>query len=161
MSNRYAVVLGPGSILPDRELLISQAWGNVPVSYVQDHEDLNECSFLDLKINKWEVNSQWSSTQDSESWIRIEILKGKVLEEYLQNEGCPLSVEVARETLVVFELDEGGIAVDDMLLLRLVSVFYGRFRVYRWSDRIEEVSANTFASLPARHRVRERLIKCG
>ena len=160
MSNRYAVVLGAGSILPDRGFLIGQAWGDVPVSYVQDHEVFNECSFLDLKINKWEINSQWSSKQESEPWIRIEILKGQVLEEYLRNKGCPLSVEVARETLIIFEMDEGGAAVDDMLLLRLVSVFYGRFRVYRWSDRIEEVSENIISSLPALHTVRERLNKC-
>ncbi|AZC51881.1 hypothetical protein C4K35_4306 [Pseudomonas chlororaphis subsp. piscium] len=50
--------------------------------------------------------------------------------------------------------------MDDMLLLRLVSVFYDRFRVYKWSDRIEEMSANTIASLPSRDTVRERLIKC-
>ncbi|WP_092418662.1 hypothetical protein [Pseudomonas sp. NFPP07] len=160
MSSRYAVVLGPGSILPDRGFLISQAWGDVPVSYVQDHEIFNECRFLDLKINKWELNSRWSNKQDSEPWIRIEILKGQVLEEYLQNEGCPLSVEVARETLMIFDLDEGGSAVDDMLLLRLVSVFYDRFRVYKWSDRIEEMSANSIASLPARDTIRERLVKC-
>ncbi|AZC58328.1 hypothetical protein C4K34_4171 [Pseudomonas chlororaphis subsp. piscium] len=61
---------------------------------------------------------------------------------------------------MIFDLDEGGSAVDDMLLLRLVSVFYDRFRVYKWSDRIEEMSANTIASLPSRDTVRERLIKC-
>lgn len=160
MSSRYAVVLEAGSILPDRESLISQAWGDVPVSYVQDHEIFNECSFLDLKVNKWELNSQWSSKQQSEVWIRIEILKGQVLEEYLKNEGCPVPVEAACETLIVFELDEGNSAVDNMLLLRLISVFYERFRVYKWSDRIEEMNANIIASLPGRNTVRDQLIKC-
>nr|WP_288912674.1 hypothetical protein [uncultured Pseudomonas sp.] len=160
MRNRYAVVLDAGSILPDRAFLSSQAWGDVPVSYVQDHEFINECSFLDLKVNKWEIDSRWSIKQESEPWIRIEVFKGQALEEYLLNEDCPLSIEAARETLIIFGLDEGGTSVDDMLLLRLVSVFYGRFRVYRWSDCIEEVSENTIAYLPALDVVRERLHKC-
>lgn len=161
MSVRYVVVFEAGSILPDREFLISKAWGNLPVSYVQDHETLNECSYFDLKVNKWEVNSSWSDKQESEPWIRIEILKGGALKEYLHNENCPLSIDFECETLMIFWLDEGGAEMDEILLLRLVSVFYGRFKVYIWSDCvIEEVSANIISFLPNQQTVRERLIKC-
>lgn len=56
LTNRYAVVVESGSDLPDREILVSRAWGDVPVSYIQDQEAFNDCSFLDLKVNKWELN---------------------------------------------------------------------------------------------------------
>jgi hypothetical protein len=160
MSNRYVVVLESGSSLPEREFLVSQAWGSVPVSYVQDEEAFNECSFLDLKVNKWEVNSEWSNKQDSEPWIRIEKFKGDALEELLQKEGCRWASEMAGKTLMVIELDDGGTKLDYFLLLRLVSVFYGQFKVYRWSDSIEELSGKTIESLPAQHTVREWLIRC-
>ena len=159
MNHRYAVVLDAGSVLPDRASLVSLAWGDVPVSHVQDHELINECSFLDLKVNKWEIDSRWSSKQESEPWIRIEVFKGQALEEYLLSEGFPLPLDAASETLIIFGLDEGGTSVDDMLLLRLVSVFCGRFSVYRLSDHVEKMSENTMASLPAVHTVREQLDK--
>ncbi|WP_053162415.1 hypothetical protein [Pseudomonas brassicacearum] len=160
MGSKYAVVLGQDTVLPERDSLISQAWGDVPVSYVQDQEIFSECSFLDLKINKWEVNTQWSSRQGSEPWIRIEILKEKALEEYLQDEGHSLPVEVSRDVLVVFELDEGGVALDEMLLLHLVSVFYKSCKVYKWCDDFQEVNEETFTTLPATHIIQERLLRC-
>jgi len=157
MSNRYAVILESESVLPERELLVSEAWGSVPVSYVQDQEIFNECSFLDLKVNKWEVDSQWSSKQDLEPLIRIEKLTDEGLEEFLQQEGCRWSLDMAGKKLIIIEMDEGGGAVDDMLLMRLLSVFHARFKVYSCSDSIEELSD---ASFPTQQSVRDRLIKC-
>jgi hypothetical protein len=160
MGSGYAVILGMGSSLPDRGLLLSQAWGDVPVSYIQDHEDTNECTFLDLKVNKWEVNSQWSNKQVSEPWIRIEMLKGQALEQYMRGEGLPFPIEVEHEALMIFELDEGGTELDEMLLLRLLSVFCGSSKVYRLSNCIEDVSESIIDTLPSCHTVRELLIKC-
>ncbi|RFD26913.1 hypothetical protein CER19_20020 [Pseudomonas sp. GL93] len=160
MNIRYAVVLEAGSILPDRDFLISQAWGDVPVSYVQDHEVFNECSYLDLKINKWEVNREWSNRPDSDAWIRIEILRAQNLEEYLRSDECSLPIDTECDALLTFELDEGGGVMDEMLLLRLLSVFYGQFKVYRCSDFIEEVSADTIASLPERSAILDKLTRC-
>lgn len=157
MSNRYAVILESGSVLPERELLVSEAWGSVPVSYVQDQEIFNECSFLDLKVNKWEINSQWSSKQDLEPLIRIEKLTDEGLEEFLQQDGCRWSLDMAGKKLIIIEMDEGGGAVDDMLLMRLLSVFHARFKVYSCSDSIEELSD---ASFPTQQSVRDRLINC-
>ena len=160
MSNRYAVVLEPGAHLPERDALVSQAWGSVPVSYFQDREVFSDCSFLDLKVNKWEVNREWSSKQSSEPWIRIEKFKGQSLDEFLRKEGAVLPVDMAGITLMIIEMDEGGIALDYCLLLRLVSGFLDQFKVYRWSGSLEEVFQNTIVSLPDRHGILEQLIKC-
>ncbi|WP_238704396.1 hypothetical protein [Pseudomonas sp. RU47] len=146
--------------MPDREILVSRAWGDVPVSYIQDQESFNDCSFLDLKVNKWELNKKWSAKQNSELWIRIEKLKGVALDDFLYRDGSLWPVDMAEKTLIIIELDEGGSALDHCLLLRLVSVFLGQFRVYRWSDGIEEVSEEIAASLPAQQTVLERLIRC-
>jgi hypothetical protein len=160
LDNRYAVVVESGSDLPDREILVSRAWGDVPVSYFQDQESFNDCSFLDLKVNKWELNKEWSAQHDSELWIRIEKLKGVALDDFLRRDGSLWPVDMAEKTLMIIELDEGGSALDHCLLLRLVSVFLGQFRVYRWSDGIEEVSEEIAVSLPAQQDVLERLIRC-
>jgi hypothetical protein len=159
MSSKYAAVLRRETSLPERELLIGQAWGDVPVSYVQDQECLNDCSFLDLKINKWEVNPNWSGRQDSDVWIRIEILKEARLVEYLQNEVCPLSVDVDHEILVVFELDEGWSAFDNLLLLRLVSAFCDFSKIYKWCGIFQELSSGVFSCLPSKNDICERLQK--
>ena len=161
MGDKYVVLFYLESILPERDVLVDQAWGVVPVSYVQDEESFNNCSFLDLKVNKWEVNSGWSGRQSSEPWVRIEVLKGQVLKDFLQNESFSLSVDVERNALIVIEMDEGGGALDDLLLMRLVSVFWGHFKVYRWSNGIEEVSESVIASLPARQTIVNLLRKGG
>ncbi|WP_175654038.1 hypothetical protein [Pseudomonas sp. Marseille-P9899] len=160
MSDKYAVVLEPGLVLPERGLMVSQAWGDLPVSYFQDQEVFNDCSFLDLKVNKWECNSLWGSKQEVEPWVRIEIFRGPALSEYLQNEGSFLFEEFSGGALIVLELDEDGSEIDEVLLLRLVSVFLGRFKVYKWSESIREISVDMIASIPAKYTVRERLFKC-
>jgi len=160
MTNRYAVVLESGAELPERAFLVNQAWGSVPVSFVQDEEAFNDCSFLDLKINKWEVNVEWSGKQVVEPWIRIEKIKEEKLDEFLKKENRPWPLDVAGKTLMTIQMDEGGSALDDVLLLRLVSVFLERFKVYRCDDRVEEVSRGCIASVPAQNTVLEWLIKC-
>lgn len=159
MGSKYAAVLRRETSLPERELLIAQAWGDVPVSYVQDQERLNECSFIDLKINKWEINSKWSGQQDSDVWIRVEILKEAALVEYLQNEVCPLSVDVEHQILVIFELDEGWSAFDNLLLLRLISAFCGFSKIYKWCGIFQELSSGVFSCLPSKNDIYERLHK--
>lgn len=160
MSRKFAVVLGAGTSLPERDHWVRQAWGSVPVSFVQDDEFLNSCSFLDMKVNKWEVNPQWSSKQEVEPWIRIEITKRPKLEQCLQNEAFPLSADAACETLLLFELDEDGCELDDLMLRRLVSVFLGRGKVYEWCDGFQEVREGDVAFLPTQPTVHELLLKC-
>ena len=106
MSDKYVVVLDAGSDLPERDYLISNAWGDVPVSYVQDEVAFNECSFLDLKVNKWEVNNEWSKQQVSEPWIRIEKVEGEVLNDFLLNESSSWPKENVPEKIITIELDE-------------------------------------------------------
>ncbi|MEL4168391.1 hypothetical protein [Pseudomonas sp. ZS001] len=160
MSSKYAVVIKQGIALPEREILVRRAWGDVPASYIQDQEVFNECRFLDLKVNKWVVNKQWSNQQNSEPWIRVEMLKGGALKEYLRNESCSLSLDVTDEALVILELDEGGLELDEVLLLSLVSAFHSGYKIYRWVDGFQEVGEDIFISLPTQHAIRERLLTC-
>lgn len=160
MSSKYAVILKQGSILPKRDFLISEAWGKVPVSYFQDQESLNDCTFIYLKINKWEINSQWSSQQDSEPWIRINILKGKTLKEYVQNEEHLLPIGATSETILVFELDDTENDLDEILLLRLVSVFGNNSKIYRWCDGFQEMGEDDLTSTLTKQDIHKRLIKC-
>lgn len=160
MNSKCAVVLGVGSVLPERDCLIRKAWGNVPVSYFQDEEDLNACSFLDLKINKWEINGEWSCRQFEEPWIRIEVLRGQVLVEHLRAETWSPPMNSAEETLIIFKLDEGGSELDEVLLLRLVSVFFGDGKLYRWCDGFQEIGEGAIAALPTLQALQERMLKC-
>jgi hypothetical protein len=160
MSDKYVVVLDAGTDLPERDYLISNAWGDAPVSYVQDEVAFNECSFLDLKVNKWEVNNEWSKQQVSEPWIRIEKVEGEVLNDFLLNEGSAWPKENVPEKIITIELDEGGSEVDEILLQRLIAVFFGRFKVYRCSDRIEEVSQGTIDTIPTLDAIHERIRRC-
>lgn len=160
MRARYVAVIGAGVVLPERELLISLAWGAAPVSCFQDRESLDDCSFLDLKVNKWEVNADWSRGQYEEPFIRIEILRGAALAEYMHNEVPSLPVSDIGEAVLVFELDEGGSKLDEVLLLRLVSVFFEGNKLYRWCDGFREISEEEVASLPTRQSLLERLVAC-
>lgn len=160
MTYRYAVVLESRAELPERAFLVEQAWGNVPISFVQDEEVFNDCSILDLKVNKWEVNIEWSGKQVVEPCIRIEKIKAEKLDEFLKKESRPWPLDVAGKTLMTIQMDEGGSALDDVLLLRLVSVFMDRFKVYRCSDSVEEMTRDFMASVPAQYTVLERLTKC-
>lgn len=161
MRNKYAIARPPGATLPDRKSLIERAWGDVPVSYIQDNEVLSECTFIDLKINKWETNSRWRAKQDSEPWIRVEILRGAAIKEFLGRDDGLVAVDFAGGTLVVLELDEGGNELDDMLLFRLVSVLGERCDVYRWTaSTYQKVGTDEISRLPTQHSIRDRLLKC-
>lgn len=147
-------------VLPERDALVAQAWGDVPVSYFQDAGRLSACSFLDIKVNKWELNSEWSREQGGEPFIRIELLREDSREDMSRVESFSPPMDGKREALIVFELDDGGNEVDEVLLLRLVSFFAGGSRIYRWSDGFHEVTESIFASLPTREIVHEWLQMC-
>ena len=160
MGTKFIVVLKDGMKLPERKFWIDQAWGDFPVSYFQDDESLDECNFLDLKVNKWEINSEWSLVQGDAPWIRVEILRGAPLEEYLKGQGVFPLIKGFGELLLVFELDDGGNDLDEILLLRLVIVFWGSGIIYRWDDGFHVVNENAIASLPGIEVVRSRLLRC-
>ncbi|WP_369038400.1 hypothetical protein [Stenotrophomonas maltophilia] len=159
MGTKYVVVLVAGKGLPERNSLVYQAWGEVPVSYFQDHESLNESSFLDLKVNKWEVNAEWSRKSEDEPWIRIEILRGGVVAEYLATQGLSLLAGVG-EALLSIEMDDGGGEIDEILLAHLVSVFMPGNRVFRWRDELSEIDGEYISRFPAREAVLEQLRRC-
>jgi hypothetical protein len=155
MSDEYVVAVGREASLPPRNVLISQAWGSLPVSYFQDHEDLDECSFLDLKVNKWEINDLWAGN-GIEPAIRIDILKGAALSDFMRNHDFPISC-VAYERLLVLKLDEGAEAIDEMLLLRLISVLVGIGKVYVLRQRVEELTEGSINAMPTVGAVVEKL----
>lgn len=159
MGTRYVVVLVAGEALPERNSLVYQAWGDVPFSYFQDHESLNESGFLDLKINKWEVNAEWSRKSEDEPWIRIEILRGGAVTEYLAAQGFSLVVGVG-EALLSIEMDDGGGDIDEILLAHLVSVFMPGNRVFQWRDELSEIGGEYISRFPAREAVLEQLRRC-
>lgn len=160
MGTKFIVVLKGGVKLPERKFLIDQAWGDFPVSYFQDDESLGECNFLDIKVNKWEINSEWSVLQGDAPWIRVEMLRGASLEEYLNDQGVFPLINGCGELLLVFELDDGGNELDEILLLRLVMVFWGGGVIYRWDDGFHVVDESVLASLPGLGVVRSRLLRC-
>ncbi|HHA2536782.1 TPA: hypothetical protein ACOEBE_004477 [Stenotrophomonas maltophilia] len=158
MGTGYVVVLVAEGVIPERESLVCQAWGEVPISYFQDHESLNECSFIDLKVNKWEINAEWSRKSEVEPWIRIEILRGGAVAEYLVAQGLSLVVEGG--ALLSIEMDDGGGEIDEILLVNLVSVFMPGNRVFQWRGGLSEIDGEYISRFPAREEVLERLRHC-
>lgn len=133
MSRKYAIALHASVVLPQRDAWIHAAWDDVPVSHFQSDEDLNNCSFLDLKVNKWEIGSE-ERAEESEPFIRVEILRAHALVEHLGETVYRQPVDAAQEIILVLELDDGGNELDEGLLKRLVSILAEGNRLYCWKD---------------------------
>ncbi|HEL3778442.1 TPA: hypothetical protein UOA91_003115 [Stenotrophomonas maltophilia] len=133
MSRKYAIALHASVVLPQRDAWIHAAWGDVPVSHFQSDEDLNNCSFLDLKVNKWEIGSE-ERAEESEPFIRVEILRAHALVEHLGETVYRPPADAAQEIILVLELDDGGNELDEGLLKRLVSILAQGNRLYCWKD---------------------------
>lgn len=76
MSRKYAISVHSSIVLPQRSVWLRAAWGDLPVSYFQSDENLNDCGFIDLKVNKWEISGS-RFQGDLDPFIRVEILKGR------------------------------------------------------------------------------------
>jgi len=119
MVSKYFIFFDKKILIPARNTWIKKAWGNLPYSYVQDDEDLNKATYLDLKINKWEVDRKWSTHQAEEPWIRIELLNGVDVSNCLSENG--FNHEKTPGFLLFFELDGDGDEIDYDLLDSLVA----------------------------------------
>ncbi|PZS73026.1 hypothetical protein A7X75_07515 [Stenotrophomonas maltophilia] len=160
MSRKYAISMHSLIVLPQRSAWVRAAWGDLPVSYFQSDENLNDCSFIDLKVNKWEISG--SGAQGGlDPFIRVEILKGRGLVDYLGETEFRPAVDVAQEILLVFELDDGGDESDEWLLMRLVSVLADGSRLYCWRDGFQQIGMEFFSAVPALGGVRVRLQQRG
>ncbi|PZS93352.1 hypothetical protein A7X83_06045 [Stenotrophomonas maltophilia] len=160
MSRKYAISMHSSIVLPQRSVWLRAAWGDLPVSYFQSDESLNDCSFIDLKVNKWEISGS-GAQGDLDPFIRVEIINGRELVDYLgDTEFCP-PVDVAEETLLVFELDDGGDESDEWLLMRLVSVVAEDNRLYCWRDGFQQIGREFSCTVPALGDVRMRLQQRG
>lgn len=70
---KYTAFLNGVRPIPQRDVWIRSAWGDVPISYVQDHEFLTNATFFDVKVNKWETDKRAAFDMPDDVWIRIEI----------------------------------------------------------------------------------------
>ena len=156
MYSKYLVVIDKDVALPDRGLLFEEAWGkDIPVSFVQDNETLDAASYLDVKVNKWEINEKWSHLQSEEPWIRIEVLRGQGFKKYVTENECPFIGDNNDSFLVVFELDEGGVQVDEFLLARLVKTTSETHRPFAYDESGKYVPCfEYFQSLPPKEMVK-------
>ena len=116
--------------------------------------------FLILKLISGKLIASGVSCKGGAPWIRVEILRGAPLEGYLKGQGVFPLIKGSGELLLVFELDDGGNDLDEILLLRLVMVFWGAGIIYRWDDGFHVVDENAIASLPGLEVVRSRLLRC-
>jgi len=105
MHPTYFVVLEAGRRLPERSALLKRAWGDLPVSYIQDRAKINSCSYLDVKVNKWEVDKRWSIMSTQEACIRIEFLRRDKLANFINERDLPLAVNTGSDVLVVLQID--------------------------------------------------------
>lgn len=162
MYSKYLVLIDKNNKLPDRVSLVEKAWGDLPVSHIQDAEDLNEASYLDLKVNKWEVNGKWSTKQNQEPWIRIEILRGESLLRFVNQNDFGFPVDQSDSFLMTFELDEldeGWLDVDYALIANLVRVLPAAQKIFAYDESYIRIDGyKHFETVPTKDLVKEKLI---
>lgn len=157
MSFKFFVVSKVRDPLPARAALLADAWGDLPVSYMQGHENLNKASFIDAKVNKWEVNHRWGDVYGIEPTVRVELLKGDALKAYVDDEQWVPKVDLETDRLVVLERDEGGSEIDDVLALALLSVFARGGECYRLEEGLHELREAFLSSLPSKDAIRSAI----
>jgi hypothetical protein len=131
----------------------------VPVSYVQDDENLNFCGFLELKVNKWEINTESRECGRFEPYIRCKISKAGAAETSRASFDFSSLLGAGCETYIVLESDEDAGEVDNMLLLRLVAVLSRAGKAYVLRDRLNEMSEDELRAVPTKSVVLTRLME--
>lgn len=154
MSFKFFVVSKARDQLPACAALLADAWGDLPVSYMQGDENLNKASFIDAKVNKWEVNRRWGDVYGIEPTVRVELLKGDALKTYVTDEKWVPEVDLEADRLVVLERDEGGSEIDDVLAIALLSVFARGGECYRLEEGLYRLGEAFFSALPSKDTIR-------
>ena len=159
MYSKYLVMIDVDTSLPSRKSMVEIAWGeDVPISFVQDNEVFNEASYLDFKVNKWEVNQKWSEMQDEEPWIRLEIIRDIQIKDYVSENKLTFSFDYKRYYLVALELDDGWQEIDQALLARVVVSLAKNKKVYAFDDNEGYIDCtDTLSSLPSKKTVRKSI----
>lgn len=134
---------------PNRQEWILAAWGTIPISYVQESEDINEASYLDIKVNKWELNPVWSKVQAQEPWIRIEFIRGEEIRYQTQ-------ATKRDRLLVILELDGPCKEVDYQLLYRLAQVL-----VQNYGFELREPSSGALDAILVSHNELTEMLRTG
>jgi len=157
MYSKYIVLINKSIFLPSRISLLEKAWGEeLPVSFLQDAEELDAASYLDVKVNKWEANDKWSKMQAEEPWIRIEILRDNSLENFLRKNKRLFFVDNESCFLVVLELDSGWQDIDQILLARLVKEVSETDQCYACDDSGKYIACSKYLkSLPSKEAVKK------
>ncbi|KQV15875.1 hypothetical protein ASC74_26140 [Pseudomonas sp. Root329] len=160
MERKFVVAFDRNDQLPERREWLSEAWGDVPTTHFQSDESMLDSIFIDLKINKWELNAAWSSRQGLAPIIRIEILRDESLVEFVNNHASLICDEVDAKVLMVFELEGESMDVDFIILMRLVAALCGRGRCYQWAEKLEFLDEKALADLPSSVELKDMLITC-
>ncbi|WP_434771303.1 hypothetical protein [Pseudomonas entomophila] len=150
MNVKYLAIFNKNSRPPERQALVNKSWGDLPTSYIQGGEKINDSDYLDIKVNKWEVNPLWSKRQSPEPFIRIEILKDKKLNAYLKSFGLTDRLAVESNFAMAIELDEGEIDIDQALMLNLLAVlsdFSEIFKLTRDDASFEKIIVPSLLSV--------------
>ncbi|MRJ43377.1 hypothetical protein KF946_07890 [Idiomarina loihiensis] len=157
MYSKYIILIDKNATLPSRSSIVESAWGNdVPISFIQDNEVLNDASYLDFKVNKWEANSKWSEMQDDEPMIRVEIFREERVADFLRDNELWFAFDYEHYFLVALELDDGWHEVDQFLLARVVKVLAENQKVYAYDDVKGYIDCGDYLqSLPSKEAVRK------
>ncbi|MDH4608949.1 hypothetical protein [Pseudomonas sp. BN102] len=150
MYRKYFVVCEDLEGFPCREEFIEKAWGDLPVSFFQDDEFLSKASYLDVKVNKWEVSQEWSTLQEVEPCIRIDFLRDERLAEFCREvrlSGCEVS---SAEVVLVLELDGEGMELDELLLASMVRVLSETYQCYALDELPMLLDGKFFLVVPSR-----------
>ncbi|BFM49948.1 hypothetical protein [Marinomonas sp. THO17] len=157
MYSKYIVLIDNKVPLPSRASIVNDAWGeSIPVSFVQDAEVLNDASYLDLKVNKWEANGKWSEMQEQEPWIRVETYRDERVREFLDENQLRLTVNNKNCFLVALELDDGWQEIDQVLLACVVKALVKIQNIYAYDDVKGYIDCGDYLkSLPSKESVRK------
>ncbi|WP_417440284.1 hypothetical protein [Idiomarina sp.] len=157
MYSKYIILIDKNATLPSRSSIVERAWGkDVPISFVQDNEVLNDASYLDFKVNKWEANGKWSEMQDQEPLIRVEIFREERIADFMRENELQCTFDYEGYFLVALELDDGWHEVDQFLLARVVNVLAENQKLYAYDDVKGYIDCgDCLQSLPSKEAVRK------
>ena len=157
MYSKYIVFIDNKVPLPERISIISRSWGeDIPISFSQDNEVLNDASYLDLKVNKWEANSKWSEIQNQEPWIRVEIYRDEQVGEFVLKNKLRLNFDCDNYFLLVIGLDDGWQEIDQILLGCIVKATMKSYQTYGYDDTKGYIICHDYLnSLPSKDTVRQ------
>ncbi len=119
---------------------------------------MNHAEYLDVKVNKWESNSEWSGK--GEPFVRIGIFRNCQLADFVREGELSAPSDFQPKVILTMELDCGGSEIDVALFRSLVCVVMRCGVGYRWRGSWEAVDAISISScLPSLRDLQEAVVK--